>query len=65
MKKQFFNNRQYRILFVFDHDRYFDEGKTYYPKYRKGFINPNKRLFSYEVRMYRTWKYNRKTKWKP
>jgi len=43
---------------------YWDEGITYYPKYRRGFKNSGKCIMSYQVRMYRTWKHNRKTQWK-
>lgn len=43
---------------------YWDEGIMFYPRYRKGYKNPNKTIMSYQVRMYRTWKHNRKTQWK-
>ena len=43
---------------------YWDEGKIFYPKYRRGRKNPHKHILRYEMRRYRTWKYNRKTKWK-
>ncbi len=43
---------------------YWDEGLWSYPDYRVGFKNPKKYIYKYQVRMYRTWKYNRKTKWK-
>jgi hypothetical protein len=43
---------------------YWDEGITFYPKYKKGFKNTNKKIMSYQVRMYKTWKHNRKTRWK-
>ncbi len=36
----------------------------WYPKYKRGFINPHKGLVTWQVREYRTWKYNRKTQWK-
>jgi len=45
-------------------ERYGDEGVSFYPMYRRGFKNPNKQLYPYQVRMYRTWKHNRKTQWK-
>ena len=45
-------------------DPFPDEYTNYYPKWRRGYKNPIKRLMSYQVRMYRTWKYNRKTQWK-
>ena len=43
---------------------YYGEGAILYPSYRKGFKNSNKQIFSYQRRMYKTWKYNRKTQWK-
>jgi len=45
-------------------DRYWDEGINFYPKYRKGFKNPNKGIMSYQVRMYKTWKHNRENQYK-
>lgn len=42
---------------------YWDEGWTYYPKYRRGF-KKSKQILKYQVRMYRTWKHNRRTRWK-
>lgn len=45
-------------------DPYFDEcwgtHRTNSPKHKR----PNKELYYYQVRMYRTWKHNRKTQWK-
>jgi len=43
---------------------YWDEGIRFYPKYRKGFKNPNKVLYQLQVRAYRTWKYNRNKQWR-
>lgn len=45
-------------------DRYWDEGITYYPKYRRGYKNSGKQIMSYQVRMYKTWKHNREKQWK-
>ena len=59
------DGRSYRILWLkMEFPPYWDEGARTYPRYRRGFKNPNKYLYSYQVRMYRTWKHNRKTKWK-
>jgi hypothetical protein len=59
------NSREYFIVLLnYEYPMYWDDGIVEYPKYRKGFKNPNKRLFKYQVRMFRTWKYNRKTQWK-
>lgn len=57
--------REYHILLLNElYPLYWDEGIYEYPKYRKGYKNPNKTIYSYQVRMYKTWKHNRKTKWK-
>lgn len=57
--------REYNVITRgLDDPYWWDDGVMYYPRYRAGFKNPNKQIMSYQVRMYRTWKYNRKTKWK-
>ena len=43
---------------------YWDEGITFYPKRNRGTHHPWPKLYSYQIRMYRTWKHNRKTQWK-
>ena len=59
------NGREYHIIHINNlYPPYWDDGIAEYPKYRKGFKNPIKRIFNYQVRMYKTWKYNRKTQWK-
>lgn len=45
-------------------DPWWNEYTNYYPRWRRGYKNPIKRIMSYQVRMYRTWKHNRKTQWK-
>lgn len=58
-------NKEYLALrFIDDYGLYWDEGISFYPQYRRGFKNPNKHIMSYQVRMYKTWKHNRKTQWK-
>ena len=48
------NGRIYKIMVINDaYPLYWDEGKVTYNG-----------LYKYEYRMYRTWKYNRKTQWK-
>jgi hypothetical protein len=59
------NNRIYKYKYVWDTDPYYEDYWERFPKYRPGYKNSNKRLFSYQVRMYKTWKHNRKTQWKP
>lgn len=59
------NGRDYQIIMVSEiYPMYWDDGVNYYPRYKRGFKNPNKQIMSYQVRMYRTWKHNRRTKWK-
>ena len=58
------NRREYKILTTVDQDPYPDEGVKYYPKFRRGFKNPHKTILSYQIRMYKTWKHNRKNQWK-
>ncbi len=59
------NNHQYRIIWInYEYPIYWDECINMYPRYNKGTKSSNKRLFAYQVRMYKTWKYNRKTRWK-
>ncbi len=50
---------------IYNSDRYYDEGWGYMdPKYHYWSRRPKKRLLYYQMRMYRTWKHNRKTQWK-
>lgn len=59
------NNNEYRkLLLKVEYPPYWDEGLNFYPRYRRGFKNSNKEIEHYQVRMYRTWKYNRKTQYK-
>jgi hypothetical protein len=59
------NGREYQLLWLDEnYPMYWEEGLHPYPQYRRGFKNPNKQIFKYQVRMYRTWKYNRRTQWK-
>lgn len=58
-------NKEYRIIWLdINYPPYWDEGIYLYPKYRRGYKNSNKRIFPSQVRMYRTWKYNRKTQYR-
>lgn len=58
------NNEYHKMWLKILYDPYWDEGIIFYPRWRKGFKNPNKQLMSFQLRMYRTWKHNRKTQWK-
>lgn len=58
-------NKEYKALkWLDDYGYYWDEGISFYPRYRRGYKNSNRQIMSYQVRMYRTWKHNRKTQWK-
>jgi len=59
------NRKEYHVLFLKEEfPPYWDEGVNLYPRYRSGYKNPHKQIFSYQVRMYKTWKHNRTTQWK-
>ena len=45
-------------------DPYWEDYYMRYPRIHRGFKNPHKTLLAYQMRAYRTWKYNRKTQWK-
>jgi len=59
-------NKEYRaMMYSIKYPIYWDEGLNLYPRkvhtWSKG---PGKQIMSYQIRMYKTWKYNRKTQWK-
>ena len=57
--------REYKIIWYnILYPIYWEEGSSFHPVYRRGYKNPNKFLQMYEVRKYRSWKYNRKTQWR-
>lgn len=43
---------------------YWDEGYKYYPKIRKGFKNPNKRILRGKMGGYKNWKRYRRKQYK-
>lgn len=59
------NRREYHILRSVDQDPYPEE-YGYYHKHLPGRRGWRKAriLWQHQIRMYRTWKHNRKTKWK-
>jgi len=61
------NNRIYKYKYVWDTDPYPDDGYwNWYPRQKtRGSNFTNKQILPYQVRMYKTWKHNRKTQWKP
>ena len=59
------NGTEYRRILMDElYPLYWDEGMYFYPMYRRGFKNSNRRLETWKVRQYRTWKHNRKVQWK-
>lgn len=59
------NRREFHVLRLKEeYSPYWDEGINWYPEWRRGRKNPHKQIMSYQRRMYKTWKHNRKTKWK-
>lgn len=59
------NGRIYHLILLdMLYPIYWDEGVNFYPKYRRGFKNSNKYIMAYQARMYKSWKHNRKNKWK-
>lgn len=60
-----YNNKVYRrILINMYYPAYWDDGLVPYPHCRRGFKQQKKRIYYYQVRMYKTWKHNRKNQWK-
>lgn len=66
--KDCYTNREYKIkTWIIDPDPYiFDGHWNWYPRYRTGYDQGwyKKQILPYQVRMYRSWKHNRKTQWK-
>lgn len=60
------DNHEYTILFLKDEfPPYWDEGLNFYPrKVHCWAKSSGKKLESYKIRMYKTWKHNRKAQWK-
>lgn len=60
-------NKEYNSILVnILYPKYWDDGIMFYPKYRLGYTQ-NKRIkeiMKYQVRQYKTWKYNRKKQYK-
>ena len=59
------DRRTYRILHSVDQDPYPEE-YGYYQKHKRGYrgCKKSRLVWQHQVRMYRTWKHNRKTQWK-
>ena len=56
--------KEYNVITRGLDEPYWNEGLNFYPKIRRGYKNPIKRIMSYQMRMYKTWKHNRKNQWK-
>ncbi len=59
-----FNSRTYKLIFInYEYPDYCFEGKREYKS--KGRFKPKRKLlWKYQVRRYKNWKHNRKTKYK-
>lgn len=57
------SRKEYKIVTTGMCIPYWDEGYNYY-KLSEWKKNNKRRLLMYQVRMYKTWKHNRKTQWK-
>ena len=60
------NNQEYKKIWLkIEFPLYWDECINLYPRLKtRGAKPPRKQIYSYQIRMYRTWKHNRKTQWK-
>mgnify|MGYP006366026825 CR=1 FL=1 len=59
------NDRRNYTIVNYCLEPYWDEGLNFYPIRYKGYGNrKKKRILSYQIRMYKTWKYNRTNQWK-
>ena len=48
-----------------DYPPYWDEGVSFYPRIKNRWANNSyPKLYSYQTRMYKTWKHNRRKQWK-
>lgn len=62
--KETTNSREYKIKSnEYNLNKYWDDGLVFYPRFRRGYKNSNRSILRYQMRMYRTWKHNRKTQW--
>lgn len=57
------------IQYSINYPIYWDECIMFYPRYNRGTSKDKKKFWrkqkmGFQLRMYKTWKHNRKTKWK-
>ena len=66
--KNYFTSKEYKYFLCLYEEPYSEDywgiHYTYDYKSKLGYKKPNKSLYFYKRRMYRTWKYNRKTQYK-
>lgn len=59
------NGNEYHKMWInYLYSPYWQEGIIFYPRKNKGTHQCEPKLMSYQVRMYKTWKHNRKHQWK-
>jgi len=60
------NNKIYKMLYIYDRDPYPEDIWCNHSNQgtSRGSKPSNRCLYSYEARMYKTWKHNRRAQWK-
>jgi len=59
------NGSDYKKLKLADlYPMYWDECCVFYPRHHRGTNHSQPKLWSYQIRMYKTWKHNRAHQWK-
>ena len=53
-----------KLVYKENYEPYWDEGIIFYPHKNRGTHQCEPKLMSYQIRMYKTWKHNRKHQWK-
>jgi hypothetical protein len=64
LSKAVSGNEYHKMLIKMLYEPYWDECIVFYPRRNRGTHHCRPKLMSYQVRMYKTWKHNRKTQWK-
>lgn len=64
LNKAITSHDYYLIWLKFEYPPYWDEGCVFFPRYNRGTKYHEPKLYSYQIRMYKTWKHNRRTQWK-
>lgn len=58
------SRKELKIKVVYYNDPYWEDHWSKHTKYNWGSKQPNKVLYQFQYRMYRSWKHNRKTQYK-